>query len=83
MKQFLEFYNHDNGIWGDPASDVETRAVWVAFKETALENLLTIFKKPENCQFSQAKLANPVVFASMYPLMRSTGTKSQEAQCNM
>lgn len=27
LKQFLEFYNHDNGIWGDPASDIETKAV--------------------------------------------------------
>lgn len=49
LKQFWEFYNQDNEIRGEPASDGKTKVVSLAFKEifseTALENLLTKVKK--------------------------------------
>ena len=38
---------------------------------------------PENCKFAQAKLVNPVVFASVSPSVRSTDIKLQEVQRSM
>ena len=38
---------------------------------------------PDNCKFAQAKLANPVVFASVSPSIRITDIKLQEVQRNI
>ena len=38
---------------------------------------------PENCKFAQAKLVNPVVFASVSPSIRSRDIKLQDVQRNM
>ena len=38
---------------------------------------------PKNCKFAQAKLVNPVVFASVLLSIRSTDIKLQEVQRNM
>ena len=51
--------------------------------ESAFKNLLTKVTLPENCKFAQAKLVNPVVFASVSPSIRSTDIKLQEVQRNM
>ena len=63
------------------------KVVSVAFKdtisETAFKNLLTKVTLPENCKFAQAKLVNPVVFASVSPSIKSTDIKLQEVQRNM
>ena len=63
------------------------KVVSVAFKdtisETAFKNLLTKVTLPENCKFAQAKLVNPVVFASVSPSLKSTDIKLQEVQRNM
>ena len=87
FKEFLESYNQANENWGEPASEEVTNVVSVAFKETlsetALKNLLTKVTLPENCKFAQAKLVNPVVFASVSPSIRSTDIKLQEVQRNM
>ena len=86
FKEFLESYNHANENWGEPASEEVTKVVSVASKETlsktALKNLLTKVILPENCKFAQAKLVNPVVFASVSPLIRSTDIKLKEVQRN-
>ena len=87
FKEFSESYNQDNENWGEPASEEVTKVVSVAFKETlsesAFKNLLTKVTLPENCKFAQAKLVNPVVFASVSPSIRSTDIKLQEVQRNM
>ena len=87
FKEFSESYNQDNENWGEPASEEVTKVVSVAFKETlsesAFKNLLTKVTLPENCKFAQAKLVNPVVFASVSPSIRSTDIKLQEFQRNM
>ena len=49
----------------------------------ALKNLLTKVTLPENCKFAEAKLLNPVVFASVFPRVRSTDIKLQKVQRNM
>ena len=38
---------------------------------------------PENCKFAEAKLVNPVVFASVSPSIKTTDIKLQEVQHNM
>ena len=87
FKEFSESYNEDNENWLEPASEEVTKVVSVAFKETlsktAFKNLLTKVNLPENCKFAQAKLVNPVVFASVSLSVRSTVIKLQEVQCNM
>ena len=87
FKGFSESYNEANENWGEPASEEVTKVVSVAFKETlsesAFKNLLTKVTLPENCKFTQAKLVNPVVFASVSPSIRSTDIKLQEVQCDM
>ena len=54
----------------------------VAFKEalseTSSKNLPTKVTLTENCKLAQAKLANPVVFGSVSPPIRSTAIKLQE-----
>ena len=45
--------------------------------------MLTNVTLPENCKFSQAKLVNPVLFASASPSIRSTDIKLQEVQRNI
>ena len=71
FKEFSESYDQANENWGEPASKEVTKVVSVAFKETlsqtALKNLLTKVTLPENCESAQAKLVNPVVFASAAP----------------
>ena len=44
---------------------------------------MTKITPSENCKFAQAKLVNPVAFASVSPSIRSTDIKLQEVQCNM
>ena len=88
FKEFSESYNQDNENWGEPASEEVTKVVSVAFKETlsesAFKNLLTKVTLPEgNCKFAQAKLVNPVVFASVSPSIRSADIRLQEVQRNM
>ena len=87
FKEFSKSYNQANENWGEPASEEVTKVVSVAFKETlsesAFKNLLTKVTLPENCKFAQAKLVNPVVFASVSPSIRSTDIKLQEVQRNM
>ena len=87
FKEFSESYNQDNENWGESASEEETKVASVAIKETlsetAFKNLLTKVTLPENCKFAQAKLVNPVVFASVSPSIRTTDIKLQEVQCNM
>ena len=87
FKEFSESYNQANENWGEPASEEVTKVVSVAFKETlsesAFKNLLTKVTLPENCKFTQAKLVNPVVFASVSTSIRSTDIKLQEVQRNM
>ena len=82
FKEFSESYNQANENWGEPASEEVTKVVSVAFKETlsesAFKNLLTKVTLPENCKFAQAKLVNPVVFASVSPSIRSTDIKLQD-----
>ena len=84
FKEFSESYIQANENWGEPASE---EVVSVAFKdtisETAFKNLLTKVTLPENCKFAQAKLVNPVVFASVSPSLKSTDIKLQEVQRNM
>ena len=85
FKEFSESYNQANENWGEPASEEVTKVVSVAFKETlsesAFKNLLTKVTLPENCKFTQAKLVNPVVFASVSPSIRRTNIKpSSSAQ---
>ena len=87
FKEFTESYNQANENWGEPASEEVTKVVSVAFKETlsetAFKNLLTKITLLENRKFAQAKLANPVVFASVSPSIRSTDIKLQEVQRNI
>ena len=87
FKEFSESYNQDNENWGEPASEEVTKVVSVAFKETlsesAFKNLLTKVTLPENCKFAQAKLVNPVIFASVSLSIRSTDIKLQGVQRNM
>ena len=68
FKVFSESYNQGNENWRKPTSEEVTKFVSAAFKETlsetAFKNLLTKITLPENCKFPQAKLANPIVFAS-------------------
>ena len=68
FKVFSESYNQSNENWRKPTSEEVTKFVSAAFKETlsetAFKNLLTKITLPENCKFPQAKLANPIVFAS-------------------
>ena len=71
-----------NENWGETASDEVTKVVSVAFKEalseTSSKSLSTKVTLTENCKLAQAKLANPVVFASVCRPIRSTTTKLQE-----
>ena len=87
FKEFSESYNQASENCGERASEEVTKVILVAFKETlsesALKNLLTKVTFPENCKFAQAKLVNPVVFASVSPSIRSTDIKLQEVQRNM
>ena len=87
FKEFSESYNQANENWREPASEEVTKVASVAFEETLSEssfkNLLTKVTLPENCKFAQAKLVNPVVFASESPSIRSTDIKVQEVQRNM
>ena len=88
IKEFSESYNQANENWREPATEGVTKVVSVAFKETflsetALKSLLTKFTLPENYKFAQAKLVNPVAFASLSPAIRSTDIKLQEFQRNM
>ena len=82
FKEFSESYNQANENWGKPASEKVIKFVSVGFKETlsetAFKNLLTKITLPENCKFDQGKLANPIVFASVSPWIRSTDIKLQE-----
>ena len=82
FKEFSESYNQANENWGEPASEEGTKVVSVAFKETlseaAFKNLLTKITPPEKCKFAQAKLVNPVVFASVPSSIRSTDIKLQK-----
>ena len=82
FKEFSESYNQANENWGKPASEKVIKFVSVGFKETlsetAFKNLLTKITLPENCKFGQGKLANPIVFASVSPWIRSTDIKLQE-----
>ena len=77
FKEFSESYNQANENWGKPASEKVIKFVSVGFKETlsetAFKNLLTKITLPENCKF-----ANPIVFASVSPWIRSTDIKLQE-----
>ena len=87
FKEFSESYNQAKETWGEPASEEVTKVVSVAFKETlsesAFKNLLTKVTLPENCKFAQAKLVNPVIFASVSLSIRSTDIKLQGVQRNM
>ena len=87
IKEFSESYNQANENWREPATEEVTKVVSVAFKETlsetALKSLLTKFTLPENYKFAQAKLVNPVAFASLSPSIRSTDIKLQKVQRNM
>ena len=87
FKEFSESYNQANETWGELASEEVTNVVSVVFKETlsktTLKNLLTKVTLPENCKLAQAKLVNPVVFASVSLSIRSTDIKLQEVQRNM
>ena len=87
IKEFSESYNQANENWREPATEEVTKVVSVAFKETlsetALKSLLTKFTLPENYKFAQAKLVNPVAFASLSPAIRSTDIKLQAFQRNM
>ena len=82
FKEFSESYNQPNKSWGEPASEGVTKVVSVDFKEilseTTLKNVLTTVTLPEISKFAQAKLVNPVVFASASPAIRSTNIKLQE-----
>ena len=44
---------------------------------------MTMITLPESCKFAQAKLVNPVVFASVSPSIRSIDIKLQEVRRNM
>ena len=44
---------------------------------------MTKVNLPESWKFAQAKLVNPVVFASVSPSIRSTDIKLQEVQRNI
>ena len=83
FKEFSESYNQANENWGEPASEEVTKVVSVAFKETlsesAFKNLLTKVTLPENCKFTQAKLASPVAFASVSPSI-TTRSSAQHAK---
>ena len=46
--------------------------------EIVLKNLLTKVTLPENFKFAQAKLVNPVAFASVSSSIRSKDIKLQE-----
>ena len=87
FEEFSESCNHADENWGEPASEEVTKVVSVAFKETVsetvLKNLLTKITIPENCKFAQAKIVNPVVFASVSPSIKCTDIKLQEVQRNM
>ena len=82
FKEFSESYNQVNKNWGEPVSEGVIKVVSVDFKETlsetALKNLLTMVTLPEISKFAQAKLVNPVVFASASTAIRSTDVKLQE-----
>ena len=79
FNEFSESYNQDNENWRELASEEVTK-VSVAFKKTlsesAFKNLLTKVILPENCKFAQAKLVNPVIFASVSPSMSQTSKQS-------
>ena len=79
FKEFSESYDQANENWGKPAFEEVTKVASVAFKETLSEkapkNLLTKVTLKENCKFAQAKLVNPVVFASVSPSVRSIDIK--------
>ena len=87
FKELSESYNQANEYWGELASAETTKVVSVAFKETlsesAYKNLLTKVTLSENCKFAQAKLVNPLVFASVSPSVRSADKKLQEVQRSM
>ena len=87
FKEFSESYDQANENCGEPASEEVIKVVSVVSKETlsgtALKKLLTKVTLPENCKFAQAKLVNPVVFASVSPSIMSTDIKLQEVQFNM
>ena len=87
FKEFSESYDKANENWVEQAFEKVTKVVSVAFKETlsesAFKNLLTKVTLPENCKFAQAKLVNPVVFASVSPSIRSRDIKLQDVQRNM
>ena len=87
FKEFSESSDQANENWGQPASEEVTKVVSVAFKETlsekALKNQLTKVTLPENCKFVQAKVVNPVDFASVSLSIRSTDIKLKEVQRNM
>ena len=78
FKEFSESYNQTNENWGQPESEEVTK---VAFKKTlsktALRNMLPKVTIPENCKFSQAKLVNTVVSASVPLSIRSADVKLQ------
>ena len=79
FKEFSESYDQANENWDKPAFEEVTKVASVAFKETLSEkapkNLLTKFTLTENYKFAQAKLVNPVVFASVSPSVRSIDIK--------
>ena len=79
FKEFSEPYDQANENWDKPAFEEVTKVASVAFKETLSEkapkNLLTKFTLTENYKFAQAKLVNPVVFASVSPSVRSIDIK--------
>ena len=87
FKELSESYNQANEYWGELASAEATKVVSVSFKETlsesAYKNLLTKVTLSENCKFAQAKLVNPLVFASVSPSVRSADKKLQEVQRSM
>ena len=87
FKELSKSHNQANENWGEPGSEEVTKVVSAAFKETlsetAFKNLLTKVTLPKNCQFAQAKLVKPVVYASVPPSVRNTDIKLQEVQRNM